>query len=93
VQTSAGLAMIEKNEEYIRRHGGDALDEQVVKTMIHGHLLPAFFDFTVKILVRFHLWHFYDFRRTQDMKAEDPSQASKFSVEAFDDMGDVSIGI
>jgi hypothetical protein len=61
-QTADGIVTIEKNDAYIRRHGygGDALDELVVSTMINDghHKAVAFFDFTMKILVRFHLWHF-----------------------------------
>jgi hypothetical protein len=67
-QTADGIAVIEKNNAYIRRHGygGDALDQLVVSAMTNdGHnKAVGFFDFTMKALVRFRLWHFWFFPQT-----------------------------
>jgi hypothetical protein len=60
-QTADGIAMIEKDNAYISRHGGDLLTELVVKTMTNHSHPVAFLEFTVKILVRLHLWHFQFF--------------------------------
>jgi hypothetical protein len=53
-QTANGIAMIEKNNAYINRHGGDALDGLVVKCMTNSSHAVSFFDFTARILVRLH---------------------------------------
>ncbi|EIM87872.1 uncharacterized protein STEHIDRAFT_138418, partial [Stereum hirsutum FP-91666 SS1] len=71
---SNGMARIEIDTAYVRKHGYDDLfDEFVVKQVSDDDASPAFFDGIAKFL------------------REDPSSASRFNAEAFDEMGDFAV--
>ncbi|KAJ7115916.1 hypothetical protein C8R44DRAFT_880319 [Mycena epipterygia] len=76
-ETADGLAMMEEDKAYTRRHGHsteNTLDQFIVMAVSEwGSFEPAFFDNLSKIL------------------RQSPSEAKKFSAEAFNEIGDYAI--